>query len=164
MNCDTGVDMSYGKLKCASTMNLPGMSPFKIHDYPCHTCMDVNGKRANDKSVSGRDTCDVQFDLFDMSKCESIGGHRYCTVIVMRQSRFVFIFLHKTKDEIQSVWTKYINTLGDTNWKQYDAMDPGNTSVKNFDHGCSIHMEFQCHSAVLTGSTRMGCQKRLLTY
>ena len=115
MHCDTEVDMSYGKLKCTSTMNLPGMSPFKIHDYPCHTCMDVNGKRANHKSVSGRDTCDVQFDLFDMSKCENIGGHRYCTVIVMRQSRFVFIFLHKTKDEIQSVWTKCINTQGDTN-------------------------------------------------
>jgi hypothetical protein len=48
-----------------------------------------------------------------MSKCESIGGHRYCTVIVMRKSRYVFIFLHKTKDEIQAVWTKCLNTLGD---------------------------------------------------
>ena len=104
--------MSYGKLKRASTMNLPGMPSFKVHDYPCHTCMDANAKRANRKPVSGRDTCDAQFDLFDMSKCESIGGHRYCTVIVMRKSRFVFIFLHKTKDEIQAVWTKCINTLG----------------------------------------------------
>jgi hypothetical protein len=49
-----------------------------------------------------------------MSKCESIGGHRYCTVIiVIRKSGFVFIFLHKTKDEIQTVWTKCLNTLDD---------------------------------------------------
>ena len=105
--------MSYGRLKRASTMNLSDMSSFKIHDYPCHTCMDANPKRANRKPVSGRDTCDAQSDLFDVSECESIERHRYCTVIVMRQSRFVFIFLHKTKDEIQAVWTKCINTLGD---------------------------------------------------
>ncbi len=60
--------MSYDKLKRASTMNLTGMSSFKTHDYPCHTCMDANAKRTNHKSVSGRDTCDAQFDLFDMSK------------------------------------------------------------------------------------------------
>ena len=40
----------------------------------------------------------------------------------------------------------------------------GNISVKNFDHGCSINTEFQCSSAALTSSTRMGCQKRPLTY
>jgi hypothetical protein len=39
--------MSSGKLKRASTMNLPGMQSFKVHDYPCHTCMDANTKRAN---------------------------------------------------------------------------------------------------------------------
>jgi hypothetical protein len=105
--------MSYVKLKRGSTVSLPGMPSFKIHDYPCHTCMDTNAKRANRKPVSERDTCDAQFDLFDMSKCESIGGHRYCTVIVICKSRYVFIFLHKTKGEIQSVWTKCLNTLGD---------------------------------------------------
>ena len=51
--------MSYGRLKRASTMNLSDMSSFKIHDYPCHTCMDANPKRANRKPVSGRDTCDA---------------------------------------------------------------------------------------------------------
>ena len=127
--------------------------------------MDANPKRANRKPVSGRDTCDAQFDLFDVSECESIERHRYCTVIVMCQSRLVFIFLHKTKDEIQAVWTKCINTLGDKHKLKTVRCDgAGDTSVKNFDHGCSINMEFQCHSAVLTGSTRMGCQKRLLTY
>ncbi len=94
-------------------MNLSGMTSFKIHDYPCHTCMDTNVKRTNRKPISDRDTCDAQFDLFDMNKCESIGGHRYCTVIVIHKSRYVFIFLHKTKDEIQTVWTKFLNTLGD---------------------------------------------------
>jgi hypothetical protein len=29
--------MSYGKLMHASTMNLSGMTTFKMHDYPCHT-------------------------------------------------------------------------------------------------------------------------------
>jgi hypothetical protein len=49
-------------------MSMVDMLSFKIHDYPCHTCMDANAKRANRKPVSDRDTCDVQFDLFDMSK------------------------------------------------------------------------------------------------
>ena len=128
---------SYDRLNRVNTMNLSDISSFKIHDYPCHICMDDNTKRTNHKSVSDKDTCDDQFDLFDVSKCESIERHWYCTVIVMCQSRFVFIFLNKTKDEIQSVW---------------------------IDHGCSINMEFQCNSSVLTDITRMGCQKRLLTY
>ena len=63
--------MSYDKLKCASTMthDLSGMESCKVHDYPCHTGMDANCKRVNHKPVTGRDTFDAQFDLFDMSKC-----------------------------------------------------------------------------------------------
>ncbi len=55
--------------------------------------MDANAKRVNPKPVSDRDTCDAKFDLFDMSKCENVGGYRYCTVIVMRLSQFVFVSL-----------------------------------------------------------------------
>ena len=53
------IHMSYDKLKRASTMNLSGIPSFKVHDYPCHTCMDTNAKRVNHKPVSDRDTCDA---------------------------------------------------------------------------------------------------------
>ena len=121
-------------------MNSTGMPSFKMPDYPCYTCMDANDKRANRKPVSGRDTCDALFDLVDVSKCESLGGHRYCTVIVMRKSRIAFIVLHKTKDEIQAVWTKCINTLGNKHTLKTVRCDGAgeyiSQKIQKIEHGC----------------------------
>ena len=66
---------SYSKLHAASRLNLPGMPVLSEHEYPCTTCQDANVRSNPRPGLSDCDTCDVAFDMFDMSKHPSLGGH-----------------------------------------------------------------------------------------
>ena len=104
--------ISYDKVREASRQGLPGIpTDLPAHNYPCHTCHEANAVRQPRPEASDRDTCDASFDLFDMSKSPTIGGQRYCTVIYMRKTRYTFVFLHKHKDDIKDVWTKFLESL-----------------------------------------------------
>ena len=103
--------MGYDKLHQASMMGLPGLPQLPTHKYPCTTCQDANATRNPRPGASSRDTCDASFDLFDMTSCPTIGGQRYCTMICMRSSRYAFVFLHKSKDEIYTIWTKFMASI-----------------------------------------------------
>jgi hypothetical protein len=54
-------------------------------------------------AVTGSNPHDLAFDLVDMSKVKTITGCQYCTIIIRRESRFMWTFVHKTKDELPQI-------------------------------------------------------------
>jgi len=51
---------------------------------------------------------DMSFDLFDMSKITTIGGNRYCSVLIDK-FRYATAVMHATKDEIPEIFDRVLS-------------------------------------------------------
>jgi hypothetical protein len=70
--------------------------------FPCHTCQDANATR-NDfppASTNWEDDPGLWcWDMIDMGEGQpTLDGNRYCSFIVIKESRFGMVFLHEKKD------------------------------------------------------------------
>ena len=72
---------------------------------PCHDCQDANIIRSDAPPPSSSQTKGVwNVDLIDMGeKNLSSAGHRYITIFTIGDSRYVMIFVHKTKDQFPTL-------------------------------------------------------------
>jgi len=95
--------INYDKLEILSKSGARGIPSLKCRDKTCTHCMHANITRNPAAPAStGADTADMSFDLIDMSKIPTLGGHRYVSVFVGKD-RFATVVTHKTKDDIPRV-------------------------------------------------------------
>jgi hypothetical protein len=95
--------VSYAKLETLSKSGARGIATLKCRDQKCTTCMHANITRNPAAPAStGNDAPDMSFDLVDMSKIQTLGGHRYACVF-MDKGRFATVVTHKTKDELPRI-------------------------------------------------------------
>jgi hypothetical protein len=73
--------------------------------HPCHDCQDCNVIRNNAPPPSQHQNKGAwNVDMIDMGeKNLSMSGYRYITIFTIADSRYLMIFLHKTKDEFPSL-------------------------------------------------------------
>ena len=87
-----------GKVK-----GLPRNLSMRGEHFPCHTCQDANATRndyppASETWIDGPDLW--SWDLFDMGPDHpTLDENRYCSMIIIKKSRFGMIFLHKDGDD-----------------------------------------------------------------
>ena len=87
----------------------PGLRELKIK---CNICQRANITRQDaPPAATGSNPHDLAFDLVDMSKVKTITGCQYCTIIIRRESRFMWTFVHKTKDELPQILDRLLSTL-----------------------------------------------------
>ena len=145
---------SYDKLHQTSQLQIPGFPALPRHTFPCTTCQDANITRVPRPDATDRDTCDAAFDMFDMTKCPTISGQRYCTMICIRKTRYTMVFLHEKKDEtsIQQVWTKALAALGPQHKPRIIRCDGAGEYVSPKFRNWLL--ELSCKTAMHTSSTR----------
>jgi hypothetical protein len=54
---------------------------------------------------------DIAFDLVDMTKVKTISGCQYCTIVIRRETRFMWTFVHRSKDALSQILDRVLNTL-----------------------------------------------------
>jgi hypothetical protein len=87
----------------------PNMRETKIK---CNICQRANiVKQDAPPAATGSNPHDIAFDLVDMSKVKTISGCQYCTIIIRRETRFMWTFVHKTKDELPQILDRVLSTL-----------------------------------------------------
>ena len=87
----------------------PGLRELKIK---CNICQRANITSQDAPPAStGSNPHDLSFDLVDMSKVKTITGCQYCTIIIRRESRFMWTFVHKTKDGLPQILDRLLSTL-----------------------------------------------------
>ena len=101
---------NYGKIYEASKISKGFGGPFNPKDFrsPCHECNDANIIKTKTTGPSNTTkTGGWSVDLVDLgANCTSVGGHRYFTVFVSLDTRFVRAYAHKTKDEFPTILQK----------------------------------------------------------
>ena len=83
----------------------------------CHTCADANATRQDSPPMSDRHLHHLDttwsMDMFDMgADCLTVGGNRYATIVCILRTRYVMLFLHKTKDVAVSILNQAIAQAG----------------------------------------------------
>jgi hypothetical protein len=82
----------------------------KAEDWKCQICQHANIRRSPAApAATGSDPFDMSFDLIDMISIPTIGGMRYCTIFLVRKTRFAYTFLHEKKDEFPAIHRVFDN-------------------------------------------------------
>lgn len=89
-------------------------SPIARHDYPCHTCHEAKARRQNYPPPSAHERDGVWcMDTIDMGEENTTpAGNRYITVVTIIDTRFLMVFLHRTKDEFPRILLKAFAQAG----------------------------------------------------
>jgi hypothetical protein len=96
------------KLAILSNSGARGITKgLKADDWKCQICQHANIIRSPAAPAdTGSDPFDMSFDLIDMTSIPTIGGMRYCTIFVVRKTRFAHTFLDEKKDEFPAILDK----------------------------------------------------------
>jgi hypothetical protein len=96
------------KLAILSNSGARGIAKgLKADDWKCQICQHANIIRSPAApAATGSDPFDMSFDLIDMTSIPTISGMRYCTIFVVRKTRFAHTFLHEKKDEFPAILDK----------------------------------------------------------
>ena len=102
--------VSYDKIATLSNSGARGIQQgLKAPPVKCNVCQHANCKRSPAApAATGSDPFDMSFDLVDMSTIPTIGGKRYCTIFIIRKTRFAFTFLHERKTEFPGILDKLL--------------------------------------------------------
>ena len=103
------------KLAILSNSGARGIpSGLQEHKIKCQVCQHANCTRSDAApAATGSDPFDMSFDMVDMSSIPTIGGKRYCTIFVMRKTRFVYTFLHEQKTDFPAIFDKLMSQFTD---------------------------------------------------
>ncbi len=76
----------------------------KAEDWKCQIYQHANIRRSPAApAATGSDPFDMSLDLIDMTSIPTIGGMRYCSIFLVRKTRFAYTFLHEKKDEFPAI-------------------------------------------------------------
>jgi len=104
--------VSNTKMQVLSKSGARGVNPqLKCTKRQCNICMHANITRNPAPPTSASQTAkvrDMSFDLFDMSKITTIGGNRYCSVLIDK-FRYATAVMHATKDEIPEIFDRVLS-------------------------------------------------------
>jgi hypothetical protein len=69
--------------------------------FKYNICQRVNIVRQDSPPAdTGSNPHDITFDLVDMSKIKTISDYQYYTIVIRRETRFMWTCVHRTKDEL----------------------------------------------------------------
>ena len=106
---------SFDRIATLSNSGARGIKPgLKAPNIKCNVCQHANCKRSPAApAATGSDPFDMSFDLVDMNTIPTIGGKRYCTVFVIRKTRFAYTYLHEHKTEFPQILDKLMAQFSD---------------------------------------------------
>jgi hypothetical protein len=80
--------------------------------FKYNICQRVNIVRQDSPPAdTGSNPHDITFDLVDMSKIKTISDYQYYTIVIRRETRFMWTCVHRTKDELPQTLDRVLSTL-----------------------------------------------------